>query len=449
MFETLTDRFDDIFTRLRGRGRLGDVEVDEVLREIRVALLEGDVALEVVRDLIERIRVRCSGAELSRSLTPAQQVIKVVNEELTATLGGDTFVIRYASTPPTVILLAGLQGSGKTTAAAKLALWFKQQGRHPLLVGADLQRPAAVEQLKILGREVGVAVFSESTDPVDVARRGVAEAVRVGRDVVIVDTAGRITIDAALMQEVRNVHDVINPHYTLLVIDAMTGQDAVQTARSFNETLDLDGVILSKIDGDARGGAALSVKTIVGRPIAFVSSGERVADFETFHPDRMASRILGMGDVLSLIERAESVYDEQSAQAAMDNLRQGKFTLEDFHDQLQQMKKMGPLSSVLGMLPGLPKEMKNATIEDRDVARIEAIIRSMTPAERVNPTVIDGSRRLRIAHGSGTTTTEINNLLRQFKEMQKMMRSSVMAAGLAKASKGRKKKGGRVTPSSK
>ncbi len=449
MFETLTDRFDQIFTRLKGRARLGDAEVDEVLREIRVALLEGDVALEVARDLIERIRARCSGAELSKSLTPAQQVIKVVNEELTQTLGGETFALRYASVPPTVILLAGLQGSGKTTAAAKLALWFKQQGRHPLLVGADLQRPAAVEQLRVLGREVGVAVFSEASDPVTVAKRGVAEAVRVGRDVVIVDTAGRITIDESLMAEVSSIRDSIAPNYTFLVIDAMTGQDAVQTARAFHAALELDAVILSKIDGDARGGAAISVKSVVGRPIAFVSTGERVADFESFHPDRMAGRILGMGDVLSLIERAESVYDEETATAAMESLRQGRFTFEDFLEQLQQMKKMGPLQSVLSMMPGLPKEMKNATIEDRDVARIEAIIRAMTPEERMNPGLIDGSRRLRIANGSGTSTTQINNLLKQFKEMQKMMRSSVMAAGLARAAKGRKKKGGRVTPSSK
>ncbi|HUY06381.1 MAG TPA: signal recognition particle protein [Acidimicrobiales bacterium] len=449
MFETLSDRFDQIFTRLKGRGRLGDAEVDAVLREIRVALLEGDVALEVARDLVERIRVRCSGAELSKSLTPAQQVIKVVNEELTATLGGESFTLRYASIPPTIVLLAGLQGSGKTTAAAKLAMWFKQQGRHPLLVGADLQRPAAVEQLKVLGREVGVAVYSDSSDPVAVAKQGVAEAVRVGRDVVIVDTAGRITIDATLMDEVRAIRDSISPNYTFLVIDAMTGQDAVQTASAFHSTLALDGVILSKIDGDARGGAAISVKSVVGRPIVFVSTGERVGDFESFHPDRMAGRILGMGDVLSLIERAESVYDEQATLATMESLRHGRFTFEDFLEQLQQMKKMGPLSSVLSMLPGLPKEMKNATIEDRDVARIEAIIRSMTPDERINPVLIDGSRRLRISHGSGTTTTEINNLLRQFKEMQKMMRSSVLAGGLARATKGRKKKGGRVTPSSK
>ncbi len=448
MFENLTDRFDGIFKRLRGRGRLGDAEVAEVLREIRVALLEADVSLEVVQDLIERIRARCSGAELSMSLTPAQQVIKVVNEELTETLGGAPLKLTYASRPPTVILLAGLQGSGKTTAAAKLGRWFKQQGRHPLLVGADLQRPAAVEQLRVLGREIGVAVFSEATDPVAVARRGVEEAVRVGRDVVILDTAGRLAIDEALMDEVARVSAATKPHYTLLVVDAMTGQDAVRTARAFHDRLALDGLILTKVDGDARGGAALSVKHVVGRPIAFVSTGERLDELELFHPDRMASRILGMGDVLSLIERAEQQLDQDLAEKAMGRLRSGKFSLEDFHEQLQQMKKMGPLQSVLTMLPGMPKELRNAKIDDGDVARIEAIIRSMTPAERDDPAVINGSRRLRIAQGSGTTATDVNNLLRQFKEMQKMMKAAGITAALSKGSarKG-KKKGGRVTPS--
>ena len=379
MFDTLSDRFDDIFTRLRGRGRLGDAEVTEVLREIRVALLEADVALEVVRDLTERIRVRCSGAELSKSLTPAQQVIKVVNEELTETLGGAPLRITYASKPPTVVLLAGLQGSGKTTAAAKLARWFRQQGRHPLLVGADLQRPAAVEQLRVLGREVGAAVFSEATDPVDVAKRGVAEAIRVGRDVVILDTAGRLAIDEELMDEVAAVSAATKPDYTFLVIDAMTGQDAVRTARAFHDRLALDGVIITKVDGDARGGAALSVKHVVERPIAFASTGERLDDFEVFHPDRMASRILGMGDVLTLIERAEREYDEDLADEAMARLRSGRFNLWDFHEQIQQMRKMGPLQNIVGMLPGLPKELRNASIDDRDVNRVEAIIRSMTP----------------------------------------------------------------------
>jgi signal recognition particle subunit SRP54 len=450
MFDTLSDRFDDIFTRLRGRGRLGDAEVTEVLREIRVALLEADVALEVVRDLTERIQLRCSGVELSKSLTPAQQVIKVVNEELTETLGGAPLRISYASKPPTVVLLAGLQGSGKTTAAAKLARWFRQQGRHPLLVGADLQRPAAVEQLRVLGREVGAAVFSEATDPVEVAKRGVAEAIRVGRDVVILDTAGRLAIDEELMNEVAAVSAATKPDYTFLVIDAMTGQDAVRTARAFHDRLALDGVIITKIDGDARGGAALSVKHVVERPIAFASTGERLDDFEVFHPDRMASRILGMGDVLTLIERAERDYDEDLADEAMSRLRSGRFNLWDFHEQIQQIRKMGPLQNIVGMLPGLPKELRNASIDDRDVNRVEAIIRSMTPGERDDPDLINGSRRQRIANGSGTTTSDVNNLLRQFKEMQKLMRQSGLVKNLARVGKSRgKQKGGRVTPSAK
>ena len=450
MFDTLTDRFDQIFTRLRGRGRLGDEEVAEVLREIRVALLEADVALEVVRDLTERIQARCTGAELSKSLTPAQQVIKVVNEELTETLGGQPLRISYASKPPTIVLLAGLQGSGKTTTAAKLARWFKQQGRHPLLVGADLQRPAAVEQLRVLGREVGAAVFSESTDPIEVARKGVQEAIRVGRDVVILDTAGRLAIDEDLMNEVVAVSAATKPDYTFLVIDAMTGQDAVRTARAFHDRLALDGVIITKIDGDARGGAALSVKYVVERPIAFASTGERLDDFELFHPDRMASRILGMGDMLTLIERAERDYDEEVAEAAMSRLRSGRFGLWDFHEQIQQMKKMGPLQSIMGMLPGLPKELRNASIDDRDVTRVEAIIRSMTPHERDDPDLINGSRRLRIANGSGTTTSDVNNLLRQFKEMQKLMRQSGLVKNLARVGKSKgKQKGGRVTPSAR
>jgi signal recognition particle subunit SRP54 len=453
MFETLTDRFEGILTRLRSRGHLGDAEVNEVLREIRVALLEADVNLNVVKDLIERIRARCSGAELSKSLTPAQQVIKVVNDELTATLGGEPLKIHYASRPPTVVLLAGLQGAGKTTAAAKLARWFKQQSRQPLLVAADLQRPAAVEQLRILGEEIGVTVFSEPTDPVSVARAGIAEANRLGRDVVIVDTAGRLAIDDALMAEVRAISEATKPDYTFFVVDAMTGQDAVQTAEAFNETLALDGVILTKVDGDARGGAALSVKQVVGKPIAFVSTGERIPDFEIFHPDRLASRILGMGDVLSLIEKAEREYDSQVAERATERLMAGQFSLEDFLEQLQQIKRIGPLQGMLGMLPGVPKDFRNAKIDDKDVGRIEAIIKSMTPEERRGGTLIDGSRRLRIANGSGTSTAEVNNLLKQFKEMQKMMRSlgpmSRVVSGAKRKPNKNKPKGGRFTPSSR
>ena len=450
MFDSLSDRFDGIFTRLRSRGRLGEAEVDEVLREIRLALLEADVNFTVVRGIVERIRVACVGADLSKSLTPGQQVIKIVNQELTHVLGGENLKITYASKPPTVVLLAGLQGSGKTTGAGKLARWFKQQGRNPLLVGADLQRPAAVEQLRVLGAQAGVPVFSEPTDPVSVARNGVAEAVRVGRDVVIVDTAGRLTIDADLMDEMRLISEAVDPDYTFLVIDAMIGQAAVETAEAFHSVLELDGVILSKLDGDARGGAALSVKEVVGRPIAFASVGEKQSDFEQFHPERMAGRILGMGDMLTLIERAEQEYDQDVAAKAATALQEGRFTLEDFLEQMQQLKKMGPLQGIIGMLPGIPKELKNAQIDDRELGRVEAIIRSMTPGERVEPDLINGSRRLRIANGSGATPSEVNLLLKQFKEAQKMM-GSLGLGGKALQRAGSKKKakksgGGRHTP---
>jgi signal recognition particle subunit SRP54 len=448
MFESLSDRFEGIFTRLRGRGRLGDAEVGEALREIRLALLEADVNFNVVRDLVARIRERCVGLELSKSLTPAQQVIKAVHEELIGVLGGEALRITYAPKPPTIILLAGLQGSGKTTAAAKLGRWFRQQGRNPLLAGADLQRPAAVEQLRVLGSQAGVPVFSEPTDPVGVARAARAEAERLGRDVLIIDTAGRLTIDEDLMDEVRRISAAVHPQYTFLVIDAMIGQESVTTAEAFHAALALDGVILTKLDGDARGGAALSVKEVVGRPVAFASVGEKLEDFDTFHPDRMASRILGMGDVLTLIEKAEQAYDEEAAAKAAAALQEGRFTLEDFLEQMQQIKKMGPLQGILGMMPGMPKELRDANIDEGELSRVEAMIQSMTPAERQEPGVINGSRRLRIATGSGTSTSEVNALLKQFKEMQRMM--SAMGFGAArpgKSGKGKKgKKGGRVTP---
>jgi signal recognition particle subunit SRP54 len=423
MFDSLSDRFEGIFKRLRGRGRLGEPEVDEVLREIRLALLEADVNFKVVKGVIARIKEQCVGADLSQSLSPAQQVIQIVHNELVATLGGETLKITYASRPPTVVLLAGLQGSGKTTAAGKLARWFKQQGRNPILVGADLQRPAAVEQLRVLANQVDVPVFSEPSDPVTVARKGLAEAQRLGRDVLIVDTAGRLHVDEELMAEVRHVSAVVDPKYTFLVVDAMTGQDAVNVAESFHAVLEIDGVILSKLDGDARGGAALSVKDVIGRPIAFASVGEKLSDFEPFHPDRMASRILGMGDVLTLIEKAEEAYDQAEAEQAAAKLQKGQFTLEDFLEQMQQIKKMGPLQNIIGMIPGIPKELKKAEIDEGELGRVEAIIRSMTPQERRDPSVINGSRRLRIAQGSGMTTTDVNQLLKQFKEMQKMMKT--------------------------
>ncbi|HVV38449.1 MAG TPA: signal recognition particle protein [Acidimicrobiales bacterium] len=440
MFEGLSDRFDGIFTRLRGRGRLSEADVDEVCREIRVALLEADVNFTVAREFIAKVKEKTIGLDLSQSLNPAQQVIKVVHEELIETLGGETLKITYASRPPTVILLAGLQGGGKTTTAAKLARWFKAQGRNPMLVGADLQRPAAVEQLGVLAGQIGVTMFSEKTDPVSVAKHGLEEAQRLGKDVLIVDTAGRLAIDQELMEEVKNISAAVEPKYTFLVIDAMTGQSAVETAEAFHQTLELDGVILTKLDGDARGGAALSVKQVVGRPIAFASNGEKLEDFDIFHPDRMAGRILGMGDVLTLIEKAEAVYEEQEAEIAAQKLLEGQFTLDDFLDQMQQLKKMGPLSSVLGMMPGLPKEMKNVEIGDREVGKVEAIIRSMTREERTKPQLVNGSRRQRIANGSGTTISDVNLLLKQFDEMQKMMKQMSGIPGMKRRMNKKKKK---------
>jgi len=446
MFETLSDRFDGILKRLRGRGKLTEGDVDEVLKEIRVALLEADVALPVARNLVDRIRVRAVGEEVSESLTPAQQVIKIVDEELTVTLGGETFHLTYASKPPTVVLMAGLQGAGKTTTAAKLARWFKQQGRNPLLIGADLQRPAAVEQLRTLGASIDVPVFSEPKNPVKVAKAGLKEAARLGKDVVIVDTAGRLAIDQEMMAQVRDISKQVDPHYTFLVVDAMTGQDAVQTAQAFHQTLELDGVILTKLDGDARGGAALSVKEVVGRPIAFATTGEKIEDLDLFHPDRLAGRILGMGDVLTLIEKAEEAFEAEEAEKAAERLLEGTFTLDDFLEQLQQIKKMGPLSGLMGMMPGIPKEVKDAEIGDDELKPIEAIIRSMTLEERIDPKVIDGSRRRRIAEGSGTSPNQVNQLVKQFRQMQQMMRK--MGAGGPPGMKGRKgkqKKGGRTT----
>ncbi|MFN8035697.1 MAG: signal recognition particle protein [Acidimicrobiia bacterium] len=423
MFDALSDRFEGIFSKLRSRGRLSEQDVDEVAREIRLALLEADVNVKVVKTFIARVKERAHGADLSKSLSPAQQVIKIVHEELITTLGGVSGKLAMSPKPPTVVMLAGLQGSGKTTQAAKLAKHLKSQGLQVLLVAADLQRPAAVEQLRVLGQRIDVPVFSEPTDPVSVARGALEEAARLGKNVMIVDTAGRLQIDAELMEQLRQVRDVLQPHDTLLVVDAMTGQEAVNVAVAFDEAVGLDGVIVSKIDGDARGGAALSVKEVVGKPILFVGTGEKLENFEPFHPDRMASRILGMGDVLTLIEKAEATFDQDEAKKAEEKLRKGQFTLEDFLDQMRQIKKMGPLQNVLGMLPGMGKELKNAKIDDRELGRVEAIICSMTPRERRDPSIIKGSRRLRIAQGSGTTTSEVNALLKQFKMVQQMMRS--------------------------
>lgn len=460
MFESLSSRFEGIFGRLRSKGTLRESDVEEALREIRLALLEADVNVAVVRTMLDRIRERLVGARVQEALNPSQQVIKLVNEALVEVLGGEALRIQYASPPPTVVLMAGLQGSGKTTATAKLARWFRQQGRNPALVGADLQRPAAVDQLRTLGDRIGVPVVSQPGDPIETARLGVDEARRLGRDICIVDTAGRLAIDAEMMDQVGRISAATQPTYTFLVVDAMTGQDAVTVAESFNATLALDGVILTKLDGDARGGAALSVKEVVGKPIAFASTGEKIEDFDLFHPDRLASRILGMGDVLTLIEKAEQVYEKEQAEQAATRMLEGAFTLEDFHDQLQQVRKMGPLKNLMGMMPGMPKEMKDADVDEDQLRRVEAIIRSMTPAERANPNVIDGSRRSRIASGSGTQPGEVSQLLKQFREMQKMMKrmpdlpganpvSAARGGGKSRKRKGGRKgrkSGGRVTP---
>jgi signal recognition particle subunit SRP54 len=443
MFDSLSSRLEGVIKKIRGKGRLTDDDVDEVLKEIRTALLEADVNVGVVRNVTARIREQAVGARLSQALDPGQQIVKIVNNELTAMLGGETLKITYASRPPTVVLMAGLQGSGKTTNSAKLARWFKSQGRQPLMVGADLQRPAAVEQLRTLGRQIDVPVFSEPGDPVSTARRGLEEARRLGRDVLIVDTAGRLSIDAEMMEQVRQISAAVQPDYTFLVIDAMTGQDAVGVAEAFHATLAIDGVIMSKLDGDARGGAALSVKEVIGRPIAFASTGEKLNEFEQFHPDRMAGRILGMGDMLSLIEQAEQVFEKDQAEAAAEKMMEGEFTLDDFLEQMQALKKMGPLGNLLGMMPGMPKELKGAEIGDDQLKPIEAIIRSMTLLERRKPEVINGSRRTRIANGSGTTVGDVNRLVKQFSEMQKMMKKM---GGMALGGKGKKGKKGRGLP---
>ncbi|MCY4423845.1 MAG: signal recognition particle protein [Acidimicrobiaceae bacterium] len=463
MFETLTDRFESAFSKLRGRGRLSADDVDETLTEIRVALLEADVNLDVVTNLTARIRERAVGEELSRALNPAQQVVKIVLSELTSSLGGEQLALTYASKPPTVVLLAGLQGAGKTTNAAKLAQWFLRQGRSPLLVGADLQRPAAVEQLRTLGGHVGVPVFSRPRNPVKTASASLAEATRTGRDVVIVDTAGRLAIDAEMMDQVRRISKAVKPHYTFLVVDATAGQDAVTSARAFHDSLALDGVILTKLDGDTRGGAALSVKEVVGRPIAFASVGEKLEDFEPFHPDRLASRILGMGDVETLIDKAESAFEAEEAEQTATRLLEGTFTLDDFLSTMQQVLGMGNLRSLMGMMPGVPRELRSAEIDDGRISRITGMIHSMTPAERADPDIIDASRRQRIAAGSGCRPADVKSLIDQFKQMRSMMkglgglgakraspgsrgRSSKQSGRAKQRSGAQRRSGGRTTP---
>jgi signal recognition particle subunit SRP54 len=424
VFEQLTDRLGAVFKKLRSRGKLHPKQVGAALDDIRDALLDADVAIEVADDLIERVRARALSEEVMRSLTPGQQVVKVVRDELTATLGGEhrPFVLPQAS--PAVVMMAGIQGSGKTTTCAKLALYLKEKGRRPLLVAADLRRPAAIEQLFALGAEIGVPVVSDGRDAVKVARSAVKQAKRDGQDVVIVDTGGRLHVDEEMMREAERVREAIRPHHALMAADAMTGQDAAAQAREFMRRVDLTGFVLTKLDGDARGGAALSVTQVTGRPIFFVGVGERQADLEPFHPDRMASRILGMGDVLSLVEKAEREMDAETAQASAERMLRAEFSLEDFLVQLREVKKLGPLQDLLAMLPGIPggAQLKDLQIDDKELVRAEAIISSMTMEERRSPAIIGGGRRTRIARGSGTSVNQVNALLKQYEEAKKMMK---------------------------
>ncbi len=431
MFESLTNRLGGVFTKLRGKGRLTPSDVDATLREVRLALLEADVHVAVAKNLIARIRERALGAELTKSLTPAQQVVKLVHEELIETLGREAEGLRSAGKSPLIILMVGLQGSGKTTTAAKMARYLQQEGRRPLLVAADLQRPAAIDQLEALGDRLQVPVFVDrSAKPARLVKASVKEADRSGRDAVVVDTAGRHQIDRELMAELTELREAVNPDEVLLVVDAMTGQDAINVAQGFLEHTDLTGIVLSKLDGDARGGAAISVREVTGRPIKFAGVGEQLDDLEVFHPERMASRILGMGDVLTLIEKAEAAWDQQQAVDVAGKLRTASFTLEDFLGQFQQLRRMGPLDQLLAMLPGAGAALGSLQVSDRDMQRVEAIIRSMTPAERRNPKIIDGSRKRRIAAGSGTRTQEVNGLLKQFAETQKMMKMLAEGKGI-------------------
>ncbi|MGY2704246.1 MULTISPECIES: signal recognition particle protein [unclassified Nocardioides] len=438
MFATLSDRLADTFKNLRGKGRLSEADIDATAREIRIALLEADVALPVVKEFVGAVKERARGEEVSQALNPAQQVVKIVNEELVTILGGETRRLRYAKTGPTVIMLAGLQGAGKTTLAAKLALWLKEQGRTPLLVAADLQRPNAVNQLQVNGERVGVPVFAPEPgngvgDPVAVARQSLEEARRTLHDTVIVDTAGRLGVDAEMMKQAADIRDAVQPDEILFVVDAMIGQDAVTTAQAFLDGVGYDGVVLTKLDGDARGGAALSIASITGKPVMFASNGEKLTDFDLFHPDRMASRILDMGDVMTLIEQAEKAFDsEQAAKAAAKLTGQGgEFTLDDFLEQMQQVRKLGSMSKIMGMLPGMGQfrdQLEN--FDEREIDRIQAIIQSMTPAERANPKLIDGSRRARIARGSGRQVSDVNQLVDRFFEARKMMMSFAQGGGI-------------------
>src|SRR5437763_3316580 len=432
MFDALTGRLDAVFRKLRQRGKLHPKQVDNALADIRTALIEADASVEVVDDFLSRVRARALGDEVMTSLTPAQQVVKVVRDELTQTLGGEHKPFQIPGANPAVVMMAGVQGSGKTTACAKLALHLKEKGKQPMLVAADLQRPAAIEQLFTLGEEIGVPVVSDGKNAERVARNAVKEAQRLGRDVVIIDTAGRLHVDREMMREARQVKDASKPHHVLMACDAMTGQDAVLQARAFMQEVDTTGFVLTKLDGDARGGAALSITGVTGKPVFFVGTGEKPSDLEPFYPDRMASRVLGMGDVLSLIEKAEQTIDQDQAREAAEKMLKAQFTLEDFLVQMREVKKLGPIQDLLAMMPGIPggkNALQDLEVDEREFDRAEAMILSMTPEERRNPAIISGSRRLRIARGSGTTTQDVNGLLKEFEQARKMMKSMMGMAG--------------------
>ena len=430
MFESLSAKLDGIFSHLRRRGKLTEANIKEATREIRLALLEADVNFQVVKDFVQRVREQALGQEVMRSLTPGQQVVKIVRDELTTLMGSQHAPLTMASQPPTTFLLVGLQGSGKTTSAAKLARKLQEMGRRPLLVAADVYRPAAMEQLRLLGEqlEVPVVVRQDSRDPVDICRQAFEEAPQHQADAIVIDTAGRLQIDETLMQELAEIKTATNPRYTFLVVDAMTGQEAVNVATAFNEAVSIEGVILTKLDGDARGGAALSIQAVVGKPIQFVGVGEKLDALEAFHPERMASRLLGMGDVLTLIERAEQAIDPESVADLESKMRQASFTLEDFQSQLRQVKQMGPLENLMELIPGL-KGAKLPVAGEKDLKKVEAIIGSMTLVERRNPALINGNRRKRIALGSGTRVEDVNRLLKQFGQMRKLMKSMMTGKG--------------------
>ena len=425
MFGNLTEKLSNAFKKFRNKGKLTEADVKEGMREVKLALLEADVNFKVVKNFVQSVTERAVGAEVLESLLPAQQIVKIVNEELISLMGGETPKININPKPPTVIMMVGLQGAGKTTHAGKIANMYKQKSKNPLLVACDVYRPAAVDQLKIVGETIGIPVFSMGTkiSPVEIAKAGVEHAKKNGHDMVIVDTAGRLHIDEELMAELVKIKSSVEPSEILLVVDAMTGQDAVNVAKSFNDLLDITGVVLTKMDGDTRGGAALSVKYITGKPIKFIGTGEKLDAIELFHPDRMASRILGMGDILSLIEKAEAAYDEKNAREMERKMREQTFSLEDFLEQMRQLKKMGNLDQILAMMPGVNAgALKNAEIDEKQMARIEAMILSMTPEERLKPEIINGSRRKRIAKGSGCSVEDLNRLLKQFDQMKKMMK---------------------------